>query len=1332
MAQTQIQKIREELYEKIEGFKEGKFINKDQYHTLMKRFDKALETNKRNVYNDIGNKLNEMLANNLFEGLPKSKEEKVKEYAKRHKEKKQNEEIMENFLNTAEELGKENIPTKKSREERSTKDVETANDINIEVNEALNGAFIEISLTNIPKVKDFAINLIDFKNALSNSIIEAFKNEGKLLEREKNVNKFISIISTIIFSRYKEEKWEFITYTYKTDKAYLIHTEQQLKDYVKERVDEIRISKEEALAEGSGWNFDDIKSVILQIQKSKKTNAGSYIETPTVLASKRAIINVQNEDNKCILYALSAYKHHNDINSHHNKPYRYKNFIKEIKEPKGIKYPIDIQNDIKHFEKLNNIKINVLMYNDEDTKYNYQNLQIIYNDFNFKVDRKNICQLLLLKKGNKQHLVWIKDIDKLYRKESDCKRYRCPNCLSASFVDEEKLNKHYDLCSTNQAVHCKLPKEGSTSKFTNVQREFPHFVGVYCDFESTLVECNDEDNTNRTQMHIANSVAIKLVCQYDQFSKPIEYFNSNNPEEVVKFVVEKCEEYAEYSYKLSKNNEKVYKLTKEQDKKHKETVICEKCNGDFTDKNKKCIHHNHITGKYISSICSNCNLKLQIQKFMPVYFHNLKGYDSHLIITGLAKYGIKNEGTKEIINCIPNNEEKYISFSKTIPIDNYIDKTNVERNITYEIRFVDTLAFMNSSLDSLIENLKTDCKGKSIEEYRNVFKNVSNHYKDDKQFYLAISKGVYPYDYINKYERLNETKLPEQKDFYSKLMNEECSDKDYNTAKIVWKEFNCKTLLDYHNIYLISDVLLLADVFETFKKTCYKIYNLDPSYYLTSPSLSWDAFLKHKTDVYKKEGKGVFEIELLSDMDMYQFFERGIRGGLSQISKRYAKANNKYMTDYKPDLIDEYIVYLDANNLYGESLCRYLPKSNFKWNEKEWTKDKILSLGDEDDKGYTYEVDILYPKDEKKRKELHDYFNGYAPAPENICIKKEMLNSFQQERFSNGTTTRLCTTLNDKIKYVVNYRVLKLYLQLGLELGKVHRCIEYNQEPYMKSYIMKNTEERTKATNDFEKDFYKLMNNAIFGKSLENVRNRIEFRLVTSEKSALAITSTRVKFTIFNNDLVGVHLKKKEVNLCKPIFIGQTVLDDSKRLMFNFHYNFMLKKFKREDIDLLFTDTDSLCYHIKNQDPFQVMKENEDEFDLSNYNKDHFLYNKKNNKVIGKFKHDIVDSKTTQILEFVGLRSKMYAYETDANKTGKRCKGTKKCVVDKELNFEDYKNVLFNHQIIKRDQNGFRTHKHQIYTEKINKIALSYDDCKVYICDNNIDTYTHGHYKINL
>ena len=173
---------------------------------------------------------------------------------------------------------------------------------------------------------------------------------------------------------------------------------------------------------------------------------------------------------------------------------------------------------------------------------------------------------------------------------------------------------------------------------------------------------------------------------------------------------------------------------------------------------------------------------------------------------------------------------------------------------------------------------------------------------------------------------------------------------DYTKAQIVYNKFSCKTLLNYHNIYLSSDVLLLADVFETFKNVCYKIYNLDVSYYYTSPGLSWDAFLKHTNEQYIKDGKEEFEIDLLTDMDMYLFVESGIRGGLSQISKRYAKANNKYMSDYKPskdNKDDSYILYLDANNLYGYGMSAYLPKSDFKWNTKTWTNEKILNLNDD-------------------------------------------------------------------------------------------------------------------------------------------------------------------------------------------------------------------------------------------------------------------------------------------------------------------------------------------------------------------------------------------------
>jgi hypothetical protein len=184
---------------------------------------------------------------------------------------------------------------------------------------------------------------------------------------------------------------------------------------------------------------------------------------------------------------------------------------------------------------------------------------------------------------------------------------------------------------------------------------------------------------------------------------------------------------------------------------------------------------------------------------------------------------------------------------------------------------------------------------------------------------------------------------------------------------------------------------------------------------------------------------------------------------------------------------------------------------------------------------------------------------------------------------------------------------LKLVLSLGVELLKVNKVLKYTQKPFMKEYIMKNTNLRTISKNEFEKDLYKFMNNSVYGKTMENVRNRINFRLISTEDQSLLVKNMK-RFTIFNEDLVGIHIQKTLVKLCKPIYLGQNILDNSKHLMYDFHYNFMLKKIERENIDLLFTDTDSLCYTIRKQDIFQIMKDNKGIFDLSNYPKDSDMY----------------------------------------------------------------------------------------------------------------------------
>ena len=291
---------------------------------------------------------------------------------------------------------------------------------------------------------------------------------------------------------------------------------------------------------------------------------------------------------------------------------------------------------------------------------------------------------------------------------------------------------------------------------------------------------------------------------------------------------------------------------------------------------KKVRDHCHFTGRYRGAAHNLCNLKYRKPNFTPVVFHNLSGYDSHLFIKNLGF----SEGN---FNCIPNNEEKYISFSKKIQVGSYMKKVKNEKGeinlekkpLHHTIRFIDSFKFMAASLDSLVNNLPKDD-----------FINLGSYYSGDN-FNLLTKKGVYSYEYMVSFEKLEETKLPPKEKFYSMLNDENISDKDYEHAKKVWETFNMKTLKDYHKLYNKVDVLLLADVFENFRDICIENYKLDPAHYYTAPGLAWDAALK-VTEV---------NLELLSDADMLLMVGKGIRGGVSMISNRYGKANNKYMGD---------------------------------------------------------------------------------------------------------------------------------------------------------------------------------------------------------------------------------------------------------------------------------------------------------------------------------------------------------------------------------------------------------------------------------------------------
>jgi hypothetical protein len=275
---------------------------------------------------------------------------------------------------------------------------------------------------------------------------------------------------------------------------------------------------------------------------------------------------------------------------------------------------------------------------------------------------------------------------------------------------------------------------------------------------------------------------------------------------------------------------------------------------------------------------------------------------------------------------------------------------------------------------------------------------------------------------------------------------------------------------------------------------------------------------------------------------MHLFIEKGMRGGISMVSKRHAKANNPHIADYDPDNDDSYIMYLDANNLYGHSMSQPLPIGGFKWLTNKEINCKLPPL--QKGKGRIYEVDLEYPK------HLHKLHNDYPLAPEKLAVKLEWLSNYQNELLDNNgmlNVEKLVPNLMDKKKYVVHYKNLRLYKQLGMKVKKVYRVLEFDEKPWMKPYIHLNTELRKKAKFSFEKDFFKLMNNSVFGKTMENIRKRVDIKLVKTDGSeneklrkiiAKPNFNRRVKFS---DELSAIHVHKTKLTLNKPIYVGFSV-----------------------------------------------------------------------------------------------------------------------------------------------------------------------------------------------
>ena len=1133
-------------------------------------------------------------------------------------------------------------------------------------------------------------------------------------------------------------------------------TKTQIKQAIGEMVNNIKGGISELEGRGSGLKLVKVDKFFMNTIRYVPLSGGTYVKTPKYISNKKATINPLNngkecpmcEEDKCqhcfIWAVMVGIRNETVKGSIVGDLKYYRSHLDNTLDYSMLKFPVDVNsNSIRKFEEKNNLRINILSCSEDQKPFS-----IRLSKHNDDPERKTIT-LLLVNTEETKHYVYVKSLSRLvgcemsnHKTASNICQY-CFNSKSSKKLLLEHENHCRELGTTSRI---KMPRDGEKVKFKSACKAYPAPITAFCDFESfsskpeffckrcdkamfselekhnhercCAVKQGESVNTNPYNRQVANSWFFYLVCSepevdVSRFSK--RYYGKDCVAKLIEHIEWVDKEVCGYS-EMGDDGNKVYhdgilqerrsvydiKMSLKQVKYHAKSKQCEQCGTTFskTVKYRKVRDHCHLTGKYRGALCNTCNINQHHRFFdIKVFFHNLKGYDAHLIIKEASRFSDDVEVTAQ-------NSEKYISFKHK------------------HMRFLDSFQFLTASLDQLVKNLVP----KDVTEMPQRFPHLFSHFRkkgyNDQTIAMLCRKGVYPYDHVSNHEVLLETELPPIEKFRSHLYESDCSPTEHYYAQQVWKAFGCQTLMDYHNIYLECDVLLLTDVFQAFRKVATETYGIDPCHAWTLPGYSWECGLKMTGQ----------ELTLVHDQEVMYMWERMKRGGTSMIGHRYGKANNPYLDDYDKDSPTSYIMYVDANNLYGGAMCESLPTDGGSFfTEFQETQEWVDQICAETEKGYILEVDMDYPA------EIHDLHCSYPLAVESMAVTEEMLSPTMAAMMKAvgrklSGEPKLIPNLYDKKNYVLHSRLLQFYLKHGLVLKKIHKVIQFNQKPWIKPYIEKNTEKRKNAANDFEKDLYKLQSNAFFGRTMMNVRNQADFELVKKKERLEKIVRTQRHkdngFHYYSENLVGVDKHRPTVTLNKPTFVGMCILDLAKLHMYKHHYEYVLPKYGHEKVKLLMTDTDSLCYQIETEDIYKDMIEDKDRFDLSNCDPDGPLYDATNKKVVYKFKSE---TGSDVIREFVGLGAKMYSMSVQSDEEKNRQKHTGKGIVRyrlKQISHQEYKDCIFDCKIKMVDMNRMRTRDHTIDTVTLTKVGLCPVDDKTYVLPDTFSSLKYGHYKI--
>lgn len=1109
----------------------------------------------------------------------------------------------------------------------------------------------------------------------------------------------------VTLRKFRPEEKDYISISpYFTTEVKNLVAKGNIKSLLQNMTKEIIARLENFVRNGSNWQLKKIKNLIITVVKTTPFSGGNNSKLPTYLKNKKCLLNINCPEKLCFLYAVAAGIANKKSNvSRHEQ---YKETVNSFKLG-SIKFPLKVE-EINVFESLNNsVSINcfgiekdgylpdVLYMSSEHNRETHVNL-LLYNDHYYLI--RNLSRLLSIHGGSHQG-----------------KSFFCNTCLIRKKSLQE-LTKHQESCTQHGCTQIRQTPEESNKWlfFKNHEKKFLAPFVIYMDFET--YQCKNvlkkpSGKTKYITVHKPIAVGLKRVCTYNHTfdGDVIVHKGEDTAEVAIDLLLEEREKIQDildnerYPMSVSPHIDAIVQTTKK-------CYICQKV---FEKGEKKYRDHMHLQpptvtsenklGNVVGISCNTCNLKysaISNKANIVVFTHNAKNYDFRLIIRQLVR---RTKYCKQF-SVLPKTGETFTCMR----FEN--------------LQFLDSFCFLSDSLANLVNVLK-----QKNEKLETLFQHTRQLYRNNEMFEKFLQKGFFPFEYLSSPAVLQESHLPKRDCFYSSLSKRTISREEYSHAKQMFKLLKCKNLGEYLLAYLRNDVTLLADVMENFRHNCYRTYKLDIAKYVSLPGYAFDSMLLLT---------GV-QLELLTEVEQYDFIQSSIKGGICSQYKKYAKANDPdLMEDFDPEKPVSFLAFLDCNSLYAYSLKKRLPVKGFRWLTQEEIDDFSLEkVKSKSSVSFILECDLEYPK------EKHEEHSGFPLAPEKRRIKYEDLSDYNKEvlqksglRHLTNNSEKLVQTLYDKSNYVLHVELLKLYIKLGLKLKKIHKVLRFEQKAFMRPFINLNLRMRKQAESKFEQMIYKLLTNAVFGRTLLRVSKHRRVELVDKPKDLLRLTkkSTFHKIDLISPDIASVEMKYGTVTLNSPIYLGMTVLDLSKCVMYQFLYVFLRKKFgKWYEIIPIYSDTDSLLIHMvskqsteQTQNIMQVFSLNSKYFDFSNFPKQNPLYSTKNKGKCGYFKLEYGD---LFLKEVVALKPKQYSILTTCDDVH-RSKGLPKAACS-ELTHRDYLNTLKTSKVLQKEFSGIRSVKHHLYTVNTKKIGLSPFDDKRFMLDS-IHSLAYGDYRI--